>query len=93
MKSILLSILLVSLLYGCNNSSNENSIHAGNGYLNEYHRGNITYLIFCRNNSIYVMNYTADSLEYELYTSPTKILTSGNNCDTGINSSQPVQVR
>lgn len=96
MKSILLSILLVSLLSGCNSPS-ENSIHAdkwSNGYLNEYHRGNITYLIFRRNNSIYVVNYTADSLEYEFLHSPTKTQTSGtSNCDSLYVDSKTGEIR
>lgn len=37
-----------------------------------YIEGNITYLVFKTSNSIAVVNYTQDSLEYEFLHSPTK---------------------
>jgi hypothetical protein len=45
--------------------------------------GHITYMILTKGNSIHVVNYTADSLEYEFLHQPTKT-NYGDNTDSAV---------
>jgi hypothetical protein len=49
----------------------------------KHQEGNITYLIFQKSNSIAVVNYTADSLEYEFLHQPTKT-NYGDDTDSAV---------
>lgn len=42
------------------------------GWIYEYRRDSITYLVFQRGEGLFVVNYTQDSLEYEFLKHPTK---------------------
>lgn len=83
-KLFLLLIMLVGI--SCNESPIEEQSTRkegwggfNGGYMDEYHHGKITYLIFHKSENIHVVNYTSDSMEYEFLHQPTK---QSNETDT-----------
>lgn len=77
--TLIVSILII-VFVSCTTKSGE-TVKSFNGYVSPYQYDKITYLVFKTDGGIHVVNYTADSLEYEFLHSPTKI-TRDDSCKT-----------
>ena len=73
MKKILAVLPLVLVFAACTTKSGEISSENFSGSVVKYQYGHMTYLVFDKGNGgVAIVNYTADSLEYEFLHSSTK---------------------